>query len=422
MIRLEKDGEVQSMKPEIKVVPMPFEKQALWNHLLPVCFGDPPQFGGGAFAASSVLFSPEYNRQMIRLCSVLNKACRAIVLNYFTDERIRKNYQLDRELDALLKKANQQSYRQGFYRPDFLYDSEGYPKICEIGARYPFNGWMLSYYLRLMDVELGGTGSDLSGEGLNLQHLIQHLYEEWAPHGKVALVHDDEKGTEVFYIQKELAKRGLEIISVKPQELTLVNNSIHAGAQSFSQFILEMDREELKKISPDVMNKLIEDNTYLNDIRTLILIHDKRVLSVMYDGEIMRDYLDGVDYDFLQHHLIPSFVITNPGDCDAFIDTDQNLILKLNSGGRGIGACIKSDYTIEEWAKIVREHWGKYLIQHFVDQMEFQDEEHKRRIHLVGMLLCRDGETYGSGIFRGSDESVINVHQGRALIYSALNQ
>lgn len=422
MISSKRNCEVHSAQPEMQVVQMPFKKSEKWDHLSAAYFGESPQLGSDAFAASSVLVTPEYNRQMTRLCSVLNKACKAIVGNYFSDERIRKKYQLDSELEFLLKKAANKPYNQGFYRPDFLYDLNGQAKICEIGARYPFNGWMLSYYLRLMDFELGVPGTDSSAEHLNLKNLIEDLYHEWAPLGKLALVHDDEKGTEIFHIQAELAKRGLEMISVKPQDLTLVNNSVHAHGQPFSQFILEMDREELKKISSDVMDRLMEQGTYSNDIRTLILIHDKRVLSVMYDAEIMGDCLSEEEYDFLKNYLIPSFVITNPGECDDFIYTEKNLILKLNSGGRGIGACIKSDYAIEEWEKIVRTHWDKYLIQHFVDQKEFHDAENGRHIHLVGMLLCRDDKTYGSGIFRGSDESVINVHQGRALIYSALEQ
>ena len=178
-----------------------------------------------------------------------------------------------------------------------------------------------------------------------------------------------------------------------------------------------MDREELKKINPDVLDKLIEENCYFNDIRTLILIHDKRVLAVMYDAAIMLDYLSKEEYHFLKEYLIPSFVITDPVECDEFTNTKQNLILKLNSGGRGIGAYVKSDCTDENWNTIVRENWKSYLIQHFVDQKEFDDAENNRQIYLVGMLLCKDDKSYGSGMFRGSDESVVNVHQGRALIY-----
>ena len=165
------------------------------------------------------------------------------------------------------------------------------------------------------------------------------------------------------------------------------------------------------------MEKLIQQNLYFNDIRTLILIHDKRVLAVMYDAQIMNDYLDEEEYSFLRKYLIPSFVITDADACDSFIHGEQNLILKLNSGGRGIGAYVKNDCTIKEWEIIVRENWRNFLIQHFVEQKEFIDTENHRRIHLVGMLLCKDNKTYGAGLFRGSDESIVNVHQGRALIY-----
>jgi hypothetical protein len=420
MIITKKDCEIQSLKLELRVEQSHVEYQEKWNVLFTEYFGKKAELSRSTFANSTVIVTPEYNQQMIRLSSILNKACEAIVLNYFKDERIRKQYQLDQELERLLEKANKKSYSQGFYRPDFLYDVNNQAKICEIGARYSLNGWMISYYIALINDDLYSNDTELISGNPDLKNLIKDLYKELAPCGKVALVHDNEKGTEIFLMQKELAKRGLELLSVKPQDLKLSNDSICVDGQPVLQFILEMDREELKKIRPEVMDKLIEQNSYFNDIRSLILIHDKRVLSVMYDVEIMSDYLTEVEYSFLQDYLIPSFVITNPKECDDYIYTDQNLILKLNSGGRGIGAYIKNECSIEEWEKIIRLHWNEYLIQHFVDQKEFPDIENNRQIHLVGSLLCKNNLTYGSGLFRGSDESVVNVHQGRALIYPFL--
>jgi hypothetical protein len=413
MIVIKNECEIQSLKLEVN--DRDVVNQEKWNLLFTAYFGESSGVDSNFFANSSVVLTSDYNRQMIRLCSVLNKACNAIVINYFKDDRIRNYYQLDQELEAILKKADKKVYNQGFYRPDFLYDLNNQAKICEIGARYPLNGWMISYYLKLMNSELDESG--FGTKDSKLKNLIEDLYDELAPLGNAILVHDDEKGTEIFYLQKELAKRGLELISAKPQDLKLLNDAIHVNGHAASQFILEMDREELKKINPEVMDRIIDKNSYFNDIRTLILIHDKRVLAVMYDAEIMSDYLSADDYGFLQDYLIPSFVITNPNECETFIHSNQNLILKLNSGGRGIGAYVKKDCTSKEWEMIIRENWNDYLIQHFVDQKEFQDVENNRHIHLVGMLLCKDEQTYGSGLFRGSDESVVNVHQGRALIY-----
>ena len=417
MIQTKMDSTMQQLKLEFRKEQSQVEFQEKWNLLFTAYFGEKPQLSSSTFANSTVMLTPEYNHQIIRLTSILNKACTAIVLHYFQDERIRTYYQLDQELEALLEKATNEPYNQGFYRPDFLYDQTNQAKICEIGARYALNGWMISHYISLINDELYASDNGLTFENPSLKNLIDDVYNELLPLGNVALVHDDEKGTEIYYLQDELAKRGLELRSVKPQDLVLSNDSICVNGQPILQFILEMDREELKKIRPEVLDKLIEQKAYFNDIRSLILIHDKRVLAVMFDAEIMRDYLSEDDYRFLQQFLIPSFVITDPKECETYIHTDQNLILKLNSGGRGIGAYIKNECTIEEWEKIIRLHWKEYLIQHVVDQKEFNDLENKRQIHLVGSLLCKNDQTYGSGLFRGSDELIVNVHQGRALIY-----
>lgn len=420
MIITKKEEKSQLIMPKIQLQQNQAERQKKWNELFSGYFQDSTGLNSHSFANSSVVLSSEYDQEMNRLCEILNKACTAIVSNYFEDDRIRNYYQLDKDLESILKKSNNEVYNQGFYRPDFLYDTNDQSKICEIGARYSLNGWMISYYLKWINHQLNLDEEVATTSNKDLKNIVDDLYHQFVPHKKVAVVHDDEKGTEIFYLQIELAKLGIELISVKPQDLIISNDSIIVNGAAVSQFILEMDREELKKISPDVLDKLIQQNSYFNDIRTLILIHDKRVLAVMYDAQIMTDYMTEADYAFLQKYLIPSFVITDPADCDAFIDCEQNLILKLNSGGRGIGAYVKRDCTTEDWSTIVRQNWDKYLIQHFVEQKEFYDAENSRQIHLVGMLLCKDDKSYGAGLFRGSDESIVNVHQGRALIYPLL--
>ena len=100
------------------------------------------------FASVPVVVTAAYLQQLAALGRVLEKALRAIVERYFDDERIRAIYSLPRELEAILRLAhrrrNDVPYRIGFFRPDFVYDRDGMPRICEIGARYPLNGWMIS--------------------------------------------------------------------------------------------------------------------------------------------------------------------------------------------------------------------------------------------------------------------------------------
>ncbi|WP_458869680.1 hypothetical protein, partial [Enterococcus faecium] len=63
--------------------------------------------------------------------------------------------------------------------------------------------------------------------------------------------------------------------------------------------------------------------------------------------------------------------------------------------------------------------WPQYMFQDYIEQSEFVDPESRQRIRLVGMQLCRDAESYGPGVFRGSDELIINLHQRRGKLYSA---
>lgn len=109
------------------------EKLKIWKESFPEYFQKGAGLEGHFFANSSVKLSPEYNSEMERLCSVLNLACKAIVENYFNDERIRNYYQLDKELEALLKKCIHKVYNQGFYRPDFYMIPVISPRFVRLG-------------------------------------------------------------------------------------------------------------------------------------------------------------------------------------------------------------------------------------------------------------------------------------------------
>ena len=374
----------------------------------------------GKYSPNPVLISPEYLSGFDRLCPVLCKAFNAIVFAYFSDERIRQIYQLDQGLEEILKLAENQPYQPGFYRPDLLYDTNGQAKICEIGARYPLNGWMYSYYQNAVYETLyTAAGIDFAaipGQG----EILKVLVDLWEISRPVALIHDDEAGTEVFEVERELLKSGGTFISLKPQELRCENGKIIFQDRVLDQFIFEMDREELRKFEPRVLRQVVLHGNYFNDIRTLILVHDKRVLAVLWDEDIMRDYLRGAEYDLLRPYLIPSFVIRNENEIETWLHGTQNLILKLNSGGRGIGAYIKSSCTPDEWESVLRNQWKNYLIQHFVDQQEYEIEGLTQ--YLVGMHLCRNDRNFGAGAFRGSAESVVNVSGGRAKFFPVLLQ
>jgi hypothetical protein len=387
---------------------------ALLKKLFTEYFGGLPFKGEDSFSHIPVVVKPHYLSQMEHLCSVLNKALVKVVSAYFTDERIRAIYNLDIELENILKVAAEKEYRVGLYRPDILQDVNGQAKICEIGARYPINGWMLSYYLTQAvsnpDVIEQRELQAIPGQ----QDFVDTLYHIFDAREPVVMVHDKEKGTEVFNLLNEFRKKGLDSLSASPVDFELDNGEVKLNGIAVSQFILEMDREELRTFSPDVLHHIIRNGNYFNDVRTLILVHDKRILAVLYDDAIMADYLAADEHQFLKSFLIPTYTLNSLEKREEIIQSKQNWLIKQNSGGRGIGIYVKDECTPESWAVIIEEQWPEYMAQLYIDQQQFTYNLEK--VSLVGMLLCYNDHSFGPGIFRASAECIINAHEGRAVI------
>jgi hypothetical protein len=73
----------------------------------------------------------------------------------------------------------------------------------------------------------------------------------------------------------------------------------------------------------------------------------------------------------------------------------------------------------ETWTKVIQEQWREYMVQQHVEQQLFDYHGHSElnRINLVGILLCYNDKSFGPGLVRGSAESVVNVHQGRGVVF-----
>lgn len=353
-----------------------------------------------------------------RLTILLNDVITKIVQNYFLDNRIREIYQLDSKFESILKLADAVPYNIGMYRPDFIFDKNGNEKICEIGCRYPINGWMVSHYTHFVFETL------MESDRLNTDSFISIITDNWCKDQILFCLHKNEKGTEVFSFFEELKKNGFLVADASPDQLELKNGQLFIGDKIAKQFILEMDREELKAIELEILKSMIEDGKCLNDVRTLILVHDKRILSVLYDSEIMKDYINEEEYTFLQEYLIPTYTLNSELKRTEILASSSNWILKKNSGGRGIDMYIKDECTPEFFENLITNEWKHYMVQEFVQQDTFELVRDKKiqNIHLVGMLLCYNAKTFGLGIFRGATKSIINVNNGGYILASIVKE
>ena len=385
---------------------------------------DIPFKGKSTFMNTPMVVNQNQLDAYSRICKLLNTVLRKIVANYFNDERIRNIYQLDTELESILRLAESTPYKVGLYRPDIVIDKNGQSKICEIGCRYPLNGWMLSYYMNCTFNELTPPITSDWEVVPKQTDFISILSKDLDVTKPLYYVHDLEVGTEAFQFFNELKKDGFSVADISPNKLNLTNGKLTVNGELATQFILEMDREELKKIKPEIIKAVIESEKCFNDVRTLILVHDKRILSVLYNEQIMADYIHKEDYDFLKRFLIPSFTLDSEKRRNELIDSTENWVLKKSSGGRGIGIYVKNDCSTDIWKAVITKEWKHYMVQEYVDQKLFDLEQDGKveSINSVGMLLCYNDRSFGPGIFRGSSKSVINVHSGGYILPSVISK
>lgn len=375
--------------------------------------GDPPIVTVAQIAAVPVLLSAAYRARLNELNRLLDTALRGIVARYFDDSRIRAIYALPEAMEALLCLAKDRPYRLGCTRPDFVYDLAGHPRLCEIGARYPLNGWMLSAQAAEAYASCH-TGDATPGM------FLDDLCAAYRPGDTVAMVHAREAGTEIFLFGEALRARGVGFVQAHPSILNVADGRLCAGGEAVDHVILEMDRTEIPLIPAEALRHLIESGAYFNDIRTLILVHDKRMLAVLWDEAIMADILPPEDLAALRAFLIPSWTIDSPQACEAMLARDEDMIAKRSSGGRGVDALVRSDCGEGAWRMRVCAEWADDMYQLYLPQRGFSAPGEAHPIHLVGMLLCRDGTSYGAGVFRGSDAKIINVHGARGHVYVPL--
>ena len=361
--------------------------------------------------------APNFNETWAALNSVLVKGIKGIVANYFTDERIRATYNFPSELEKILEFAKETPFEIGMFRPDFVIEEETLqPKICEIGARYPINGWMVSYYSQQILSEIYEK-ENLPFESISSQlKFPEVLMSKFNKDIELVLLHNKEPGTEVFGLLRIFEANGFKILSASPAELTLDEfGQVLCKGIPVSQFIMEMDRLELLGFDLEVLKSMVQNGFCLNDVRTLILVHDKRILSILSNKSVMTRFLNENEYAFLEKFLIPSYGLDDTSIKNMIHSDSNEWIFKKNSGGRGIDMFLKSDFKGGDLETFLEEEGADYMAQLFVKQALFPAPE---PTIFVGMLLFLNNSSFGHGIFRGGQSGIINVKDQRAKLFA----
>jgi hypothetical protein len=344
-----------------------------------------------------------------------------VVERYLDDPRLRSVITLPPDLIALLERVDGLPYRSGALRPDFLIDTAGEFRVCEVNARFPTNGFMCSYFTNEAVDGLGYLAGAPARSVPGLHAALDALCSRFQPGEPLVVLLDREPGTEIFLLLDELRRRGIDAHCRRPAELAVSDGVVTDGGRFVDQFILELERDELLDMPLELFDAVAASQRSFNDVRTVIVGHDKRILAVLSRPELVADLLDAPDVDVLSRHLIPTFHAAEVGD--ALLADPSAWVLKRNSSGRGIDLLVGATCPPDAWRQAVLQQAEDRTAQAFVDQRTFAmptiDDDGRlvdEQMHVVGLLPGFDGELLGPGLCRASARSVINVAGGRGAL------
>lgn len=301
---------------------------------------------------------------------------------------------------------NLEETRVGFYRPDFLIPKEGKIKICELGCRYYEAYWGHGIAEFIMEKRNKVTNQNADRSRI-IDQVIDHAFQWWSglENSLVVLKGRDREGDIRFY-RPFFEKIGVTLHYIYPDtlkdQLDLLKGRPVLNA--FSQM-------ELEALTPEEV-LAISKSDCLNPLPTVLLLHDKRFLAVLWDDNFRKSALGTEDAAFLKDYLIPTYTRKQSKELWAYAKEHKDeFILKPQLLGKSEGIVPGPLVSESEWKQTFEDgSIDTMILQYWVDQREFNASIDGKSFkdYGTGMLLCMEDEYYGPGQFRMSSCEVIN--------------
>ncbi|CAI7633937.1 unnamed protein product [Penicillium glandicola] len=439
---------------------------------LKTCSSSWPAGSLNATSPHPVLITQRHHEELYELHRALNLAIEDIIERWWTDEQAQfpQRMPLEPGEEDLLRWIHSNTSlfrpwneRQGSWRPDFLVevDKDGLEvfRICEINARFCWNGFMHGGFgqdsLSVFNLESRGLVHCVDGESI-LGGLFK-LFDNKLP---LHLVKGEEHGIDIFMFIEFAKKRlGIKPRLITPETLRVLPDSseptgfklyclaqegaadtITTGSgeviEEVHQIGLELHQREINALDPE-MKRQISVRCF-NDMRTILLAHDKRMLGLVREelkSFVSRNIITPKQAECLRRGITPTIL---PGSTalDQFISAcraseifQKEYILKPIRGGKGAGILFGDEVTYPTWLALLEKmqcpklEVGKtlFVVQRKIDQPKYDvllSEGNSHRCHMVGTYHAINGEYLGLGTWRCSPGRLCAVSDGATWICS----
>ena len=423
--------------------------------------------------------------------AVTHQALHGIVAAYFNNNaKVQAVLDLPPDQHAALLRLHRRRkatggtpYEIGSWRPDFLLANESsnstagiesgiaaeglsqlapnnfVPKICEINARFPFNGFYGSTavthavndssfmkqtacfpFTEQFQIPDYFAGSFCEGDtiamvkgreaGFDVHTFVDVMKQTDAITGLVMVTPDmlalDEKQRLVARVPRDDLPKAL-LPSAN------MSGSMDDGrvAVAIDAVALELHQDELMSLPEDIFDA-VANCAVLNPLETILLVHDKRMLALLTDPTILEDIVGCNDQqiELLRNHIVPTHVVSQVRDDPNFFQDHTQWMLKPNLLGKGEGFIFGHECESRaEWDQRVREVPGTWVAQPVISQTLFpismpddSPDVPPQAARVVGLLPCLGPKFFGPGFYRASSDlvnSIVNVSRSKSTILAS---
>jgi hypothetical protein len=368
-----------------------------------------------AFAPYPFGVTAEQLVELRALQGSIHRAIVAIVTHHAKDARLSRVIQLPAVERDLLATIAGKPYRPGSFRPDFLHAADGRAMITEINARFTMNGFLSSMVLNRCVPQMYPELTALPA----LEELEPALRARLGQEGPVGILKASEPGWCIHLLQAFWGQR-CEMLA--PQELT-------AGHLSrWQAVVLELHQHELLgTMSAELQVALAAHPGVLNDLRSIFIAHDKRLLALLSTTDVLQDYLEADDVARLQRHVVPTWVKgLAPDKVREALAHPSGWLAKPPRSGKGKGIVVSSLLSPSDWRRTLHELPDDWVLQPYVEQQSYpiavvrDGDLVTVPMQVVGMLPTLDEHAFGPGLYRAAQDEVVNVARGGLMLAPAL--
>ncbi len=237
-----------------------------------------------------------YDR-LVGIQRALQKGCLALLEAFPADDRLQGLLAPrfgEAERRAFAEAADVPPSTQ-FIRPDYIYDREGNPRICEINTRFIFNGNIAAVH---MAEYLRGLYPVITDQYARLDRFMHDTYDGDDTADNCTVLVSESEPPHDLLLQEQ---RSAGTHSIDAELLRLVD------ARRIGRPVLELHQDELTPVLSDVIRLAREGLAVHNDPRVISLLHDKRLLVALSDETYMASLVDKETARTLADGIVPSY-------------------------------------------------------------------------------------------------------------------